>query len=96
MILVQLAHLSPRTPIFGSGTLQHVLVGGGLPDHEVFHDLEEALTFCRGVLLVFSISEAATLLVAGIIDKLRKNNGNAPQSLRGRLAHQRCNVLGCP
>jgi hypothetical protein len=74
VVLVQFANLSPRAANFGAGTLKNDLVGGVLPQHEVFDDLEQPLPLDGGVLLVLTVFKSATLLVTGIIDQLRKNH----------------------
>jgi hypothetical protein len=74
VVLVQLAHLPPRATNLGAGTLQHFFVCGVLPQHEVFDDFEQPLPLDGGVLFVLSVFEPAALLVAGIIDQLRKNH----------------------
>ena len=74
VVLVQLAHLTPRATNLGAGTLQHFLVGGVLPQHEVFNDFEQPLPLNGGFLLVLSVFESAALLVAGIIDQLGKDD----------------------
>ncbi len=74
VVLVQFAHLPPRAANLGTGTLQHFLVGGVFPLHEVFDDFEEPLPLDGSFLLVLSVFEPAALLVAGIIDELRKDD----------------------
>ena len=93
VVLVQLAHLPPRAANLGAGTLQHDLVGGVLPQHEVFDDFEQPLPLDGGVPLVLPVFEPAALLVAGIIDQLRKDDRprrrqrppRPPQVQRGRM-----------
>ena len=94
VVLVQLAHLPPRAANLGAGTLQHFLVGGVLPQHEVFDDFEQPLPLDGGVLLVLPVFEPAALLVAGIVDQLRKDDRprrrqrppRPPQMQRGRMS----------
>ena len=74
VVLVQLADLAPRAANLGAGTVQHDLVGGVLPQHEVFDDFEQPLPLDGGVLLVLPVFEPTALLVAGIIDQLRKDD----------------------
>ncbi len=71
---VQLAGLAPGAADFGAGALQHFFVIGVLPLHQVFDDLEQALALDGGFFLVDAIFEAAALLVAGVVDHLRKDH----------------------
>ena len=74
VVFVQLAHLAPRTANLGAGPLQYLFVGGVLPLHQLFHDLEQPLAFDGGVLFVHAVLEAAALLVARIVDHLCKKD----------------------
>jgi hypothetical protein len=66
--LVQLANLPPRAANLGAGTLQHFLIGGVLPQHEVFDYFEQPLALDGSILLILPVFESAALLVARIID----------------------------
>ena len=59
VVLVQLADLAPRAANLLTGALQHFLVGGVLPLHEVFDDFEEPLPLDGGFLLVLPVFEPA-------------------------------------
>ena len=47
MVLVQFAHLAPGAANLHAGALKHFLVGGVLPQHEVFDDFEKPLPLDR-------------------------------------------------
>ena len=94
MLLVECTDLPPGAADFGAGPLQHLLVGGVLPRHQLFEDLEKPLAFDRSVFFVHAVFETATLLVARIVDHLCKNDSacsrqrtsRPPKMQRARMA----------
>ena len=74
VVPVQFAHLAPGTADFGAGTLQHLLVVGVLPLDQILDDAEQPLALELRFLPVHPVPEAAALLVAGIVDHLRKDH----------------------
>ena len=72
MTLVERAGLAPALPDLLAGAGEHLLVVGVLPLHQVFDDLEQALTLDGRLFLVHPAPQLA--LVAGVVDHLRKDH----------------------
>jgi hypothetical protein len=57
-----------------AGPFHYVIVGRILPQYEVLDDPEESLSFNCGLFFVFAVPKTTALLIAGIIDKLSKDD----------------------
>ena len=90
MISILRAGPAPALPDFLACLVQHFLVGGVLPLDEILDDLEEPLA----LLLLGLLGFEEIRVRRGVVHHLRKDHG--PAAARGRRAHQRCSVLGCP
>ena len=90
MVGVLGAGAAPRLPDFVARLLQHRLVGGVLPEHELLNDAEEPLA-----LLLLGALGAEQVGQADGSSTICENS-TARAAASGRRAHHRCSVLGCP
>jgi len=74
VVLVQIAYFSPRTANLSACCFQYYLIGGVLPEHEILDDFEEPLALNSGFLLILSVLESPTLLVAWVVNELGKDD----------------------